>query len=202
MLGRDAMPDYVLEIVEGPEAGRQIPVTGRMAIGRDETADVPLLQDELISRRHVELVPVDDGVRVDDLGSRNGTFVDGDQIFAPAHVAVGGQLLVGVTLLQLAPAAQAAAGLTSIRPIPAGLTALRPLPAAAGMPAAVTAVRRVPTLAMDAAEPDFVPASVLASDTSNLLPLLDSHTKSKARGAPIGMFVLAALAVMLYFALR
>jgi hypothetical protein len=202
MLGRDAMPDYVLEIVEGPEAGRQIPVTGRIEVGRDETAEVPLLQDELVSRRHVKLTPEVDGVRVDDLASRNGTFVDGDQIFGPAHLAVGGQLLIGVTLFQLAPAAEAAAGRTSILPIPAGLTALRPLPAAAGVPPAVTAVRRVPTLAMEEAEPDFVPASVLASDTSNLLPLLDSHTKSKARGAPIGIFVLASLAVMLYFALR
>ena len=29
------MPDYVLEIVEGPEAGRQIPLAGPVVIGRD-----------------------------------------------------------------------------------------------------------------------------------------------------------------------
>ena len=40
------------------------------------------------------------------------------------------------------------------------------------------------------------------ADASGLLALLDSHTKSKARGAPIGLFVLAALAVLLYLSLR
>jgi pSer/pThr/pTyr-binding forkhead associated (FHA) protein len=203
MLERDAMQDYVLEIVEGPETGRQIPVTRRIEIGRDKTTDVPLFQDELVSRRHVKLTPEADGVRVEDLASRNGTFVDGDQIFGSAHLAAGGQLLIGVTLFQLAPAAEAAAGRTSVLRIPAGLTALRPLPAAADVPPAVTALQHVPTLETAEAEPDFVPESALASDTStNLLSLLDSHTKSKARGAPIGMFVLASLAVMLYFALR
>ena len=37
---------------------------------------------------------------------------------------------------------------------------------------------------------------------SALFPLLDIHTKGKARGAPIGIFVLVALAVILYLALR
>jgi hypothetical protein len=35
-----------------------------------------------------------------------------------------------------------------------------------------------------------------------LLPLLDVHTKGKARGAPIALFVLAAFAVILYLGLR
>jgi hypothetical protein len=66
-------------------------------------------------------------------------------------------------------------------------------------------VRQVPTLAKEEAEPDYVPANALAGGPSSagaLLPLLDTHTKGKARGAPIGIFVLAALAVILYLALR
>jgi hypothetical protein len=49
-----------------------------------------------------------------------------------------------------------------------------------------------------------VPANALDSGLSSsaLLPLLDTHTKGKARGAPIGIFVLVALAVILYLALR
>ncbi len=195
------MPDYVLEIVEGPEAGKLIPLAEPLELGRDPGAGGALPQDELISRRHVRVTPMDDGARVEDLDSRNGTFVDGDQIFDPAHLAVGGQLLVGVTVLELRPAGEAASGMTSVRAIPASLTQFRALPA---QDLGLTAVRQVPTLATEEAEPDYVPAKALADNSKGgaLLPLLDTHTKGKARGAPIGMFVLAALAVILYLALR
>lgn len=193
------MPDYVLEIVEGPEAGRRMTLVGPLELGRDPAAGGPLLQDELVSRRHVRISPVEDGARIEDLDSRNGTFVDGDQIYDPAHLAVGGQLLVGVTLLELRPATEAA-GMTSVRAIPSSLTQFRALPAENP---GQTTIRQVPSLATDALEPDYVPANALDSGSSNaLLPLLDTHTKGKARGAPIGIFVLVALAVILYLALR
>lgn len=196
------MPEFVLEIIEGPEAGRLIPLNGPVELGRDPAAGVALLQDELISRRHVRITPESDGARIEDLDSRNGTFVDGDQIFSPAHLAPDGQLLVGVSVLQLRPASEAA-GRTAMQPIPASLTSFRPLPAAHEAPA-VTAVRQLPTLAMAEAEPDYVPANAYESGTaaSALLPLLDAHTKGKARGAPLGIFVLVAFAVILYLALR
>lgn len=193
------MPDYVLEIVEGPEAGRRISLDGPLELGRDPATGGSLPQDELVSRRHTRVTPVEDGARIEDLDSRNGTFVDGDQIYDPAHLAVGGQLLVGVTLLELRPAAEAAAGMTSVRAIPASLTQFRALPT---QDLGQTAVRRVPTLATEESEPDYVPANALEDNARSgaLLPLLDTHTKGKARGAPIGIFVLAALAVILYLA--
>jgi hypothetical protein len=192
------VPEYVLEIVEGPEAGRRIPLAGSLELGRDPAAGGPLLQDELVSRRHVRVTPAEDGANIEDLDSRNGTFVDGDQIYDPAHLAVGGQLLVGVTLLELRSADEAAAGHTSVRPIPASLTQFRALPAENP---GLTTIRQVPTLAVEEAEPDYVPLNALEDRGSALLPLLDTHTKGKARGAPIGIFVLAALAVILYLAL-
>ena len=198
------MGDYVLEIVEGPEAGRIIPLPGAVDIGRDASAGVVLQQDELLSRRHVRITPEADGARVEDLDSRNGTFVDGDQIFSPAHLAVDGQLLVGVTLLQLRTAETVASGATSLRPIPAEFTTMRPLPAVE--PAATTIRQMAPSLASPESEPDYVPESALerggASSAQGLFPLLDVHTKGKARGAPIGIFVLVAVAVMLYLGLR
>lgn len=196
------MPDYVLEIVEGPEAGRRISLDGPLELGRDPEGGGSLSKDELVSRHHTRVTPVEDGARIEDLDSRNGTFVDGDQIFDPAHLAVGGQLLVGVTLLELRPAEEAAAGMTSVRAIPAGLTQFRALPT---QDSGLTTARRVPTsLAVEESEPTYVPADALADSAraGALSPLLDTHTKSKARGAPIGMFVLAALAVILYLALR
>jgi hypothetical protein len=154
----------------------------------------------------VRLTPEADGVQVVDLESSNGTFVDGDQIFDPAHLAIDGQLLVGVTLLQLRNT-QAAANGTALRPIPQSLTGLRPLPAAA--PPAPSGDSESsggsgPSLAIPEAEPDYVPRSALQEGVgaSALFSLLDVHTKSKARGAPIGLFVLVVFAVILYLALR
>ena len=198
------MADYVLEIVEGPEAGRMIPLTGPVELGRDAAAGIALQQDELLSRRHVRITPGADGVSVEDLGSRNGTFVDGDQIYSPAHLAVDGQLLVGVTVLQLLTATS---GATVLRPIPADFTALRPLPAvqpdAPAMQPEATTIRQVaPGLAVPESEPDYVPSAALGQGASALFPLLDVHTKGKARGAPIGIFVLVAFAVIIYFGLR
>ena len=112
-----------------------------------------------LSRRHVRITPEADGARVEDLGSRNGTFVDGDEIYGPAHLAVDGQLLVGVTVLQLRTAETVASGATALRPIPADFTALRPLPAVE--PAATTIRPVAPGLAVPEAEPDYVPASAL-----------------------------------------
>ena len=196
------MADYVLEIVEGPEAGRMIPLAGPVEIGRDASAGVALQQDELLSRRHVRVTPEADGVRVEDLGSRNGTFVDGDEIPGPAHLAVDGQLLVGVTLLQLRTAETVASGATALRPIPADFTALRPLPAV--QPDATTIRQVAPALVVPESEPDYGPASALGQGpgAAGLFPLLDVHTKGKARGAPIGIFVLVAFAVIIYFGLR
>ena len=198
------MGDYVLEIVEGPEAGRIIPLAGAVELGRDQNASVVLQQDELLSRRHVRITPEADGARIEDLDSRNGTFVDGDQIFSPAHLAVDGQLLVGVTLLQLRTAETVASGATALRPIPADFTTLRPLPAVE--PAATTIRQVAPGLAVEASEPDYVPASALerggAGSAAGLFPLLDVHTKGKAKGAPIGIFVLVAFALIVYFGLR
>jgi hypothetical protein len=94
-----------------------------------------------------------------------------------------------------------AAGGTALRAIPAEFTTLRPLPA---VEAAGTTIRQLaPGLAVAESEPDYVPASALERSSgpaaSELFPLLDVHTKGKARGAPLGIFVLVAVAVMLYF---
>lgn len=94
------MAGYVLEIVEEPESGRTVELgAAALVIGREDGVDVLLEADELVSRRHVRLSPAEGGLLVGDLGSRNGTFVNGDEIVGAAHLAPGGSLLVGVTLV-------------------------------------------------------------------------------------------------------
>jgi len=65
----------VLVCVEGPLSGQEfeIPITG-LVVGREGHVRVP---DEFLSRRHFEVLPDSDGsIRVRDLGSRNGTFLN------------------------------------------------------------------------------------------------------------------------------
>ena len=92
------MANYVLEIVEGPEAGRMIPLDGPIEIGRDESSSVALQQAELLSRRHVRITPVDGGAQVEDLGSRNGTFVNGEQVQSPHRLRKGDRVQFGETV--------------------------------------------------------------------------------------------------------
>ena len=50
-----------------------------LVVGRAVTSDVPIY-DPTISRRHAEITLVAGGVRVKDLGSSNGTFLNGARI--------------------------------------------------------------------------------------------------------------------------
>lgn len=199
------MAAYSLEIVEGPEAGRTIPLTRTAELGRDEAADIVLLQDELISRRHVRLTPANGEVLVEDLGSANGTFVDGDEIHSPAHLSPNGTLLVGVTLLQLKTAVEVEAGGTSVRPIPESLAGLRPLPSEPERSEVVgTTIRRVPGFAIEERRPDYVPDDLITSQShqDELFRLHDSRTKAKTRHAPFALALLVIIVVMIYLGVR
>jgi hypothetical protein len=194
-----------LEIVEGPEAGRTFSLSHPAEVGRDPEADIALLQDELVSRRHVRLTPANGEVLVEDLGSVNGTFVDGDEIHSPAHLLPDGQLLVGVTVLQLKTAEDVEAGGTSVRPIPESLAGLRPLPSEPERSEVVgTTIRRVPGFAIEEQRPDYVPDDLITSQShqSELFALHDSKTKKMARHAPFALALLVIIVVMIYLGVR
>lgn len=199
------MAAYALEIVEGPEAGRTIPLTHPVELGRDPEADIALLQDELISRRHARLTPQNGEVIVEDLDSVNGTFVDGDEIHSPAHLLPDGQLLVGVTVLQLKTAEETEAGGTSVRPIPESLAGLRPLPSEPERAAvAGTTIRRVPGFAIEEQAPTYVPDDLVTSQShqAELFALHDSRTKRMARHAPFALALLVIVVVMIFLGVR
>jgi hypothetical protein len=74
--------------------GRPIPLTrGVMVIGRSGDVDIPL-DDAGVSRRHAEIHVADGRARVVDLGSTNGTFVDGERV-ATADLHDGSTITVG-----------------------------------------------------------------------------------------------------------
>jgi DNA-binding NtrC family response regulator len=88
--------------VAGAAGARKLTVgpTPRV-VGRSEGCDLVLLDDK-VSAVHLELVATDDGVRVRDLGSRNGTFLHGHRIF-DVCLCEDAQLECGDTRLLFSP---------------------------------------------------------------------------------------------------
>ena len=107
----------MLQTAPRPEQGRLVVITspaleeGRVLtldthalnIGRGAGNDVPLPSDEFASTRHARVEPRHDGVWVDDIGSTNGTFVNGIRVTQPRRLAPGDIVRVGETDLRFEP---------------------------------------------------------------------------------------------------
>jgi pSer/pThr/pTyr-binding forkhead associated (FHA) protein len=79
-LTNNYMANYVLEILDGDRAGEVLPVGDSIIrIGRKSGNDI-VLTDEKTSGVHCEILPEGDRLVLKDLGSTNGTFLDGKRI--------------------------------------------------------------------------------------------------------------------------
>jgi pSer/pThr/pTyr-binding forkhead associated (FHA) protein len=84
-----------LRVDAGKNAGKEIRVPGRkFVIGRGEDCQLRAASD-MISRRHCELTVEDSYAAVKDLGSRNGTLVNGEVISGETQLKSGDKLKVG-----------------------------------------------------------------------------------------------------------
>lgn len=87
---------YYLVAIAGEEPGRVIELgADPVTIGRDGSQTVAFPGDGEMSRRHARVTLQDGQVVAEDLGSTNGTFVDGTRLTAPATLKEGGVLRVG-----------------------------------------------------------------------------------------------------------
>ena len=92
-----------LEVVEGPAAGTRLHF-GRapFVLGRAEPGDGSLGADAELSRRHASATVLDPSrILIEDLGSTNGTLVNGLRISGPTVVAAGDTVQVGATTLKV-----------------------------------------------------------------------------------------------------
>jgi len=71
-----------------------------LVVGRDDGFAI-LVDDDRVSRRHAEVRAMPDGVEVRDLGSSNGTFLDGTRVDAPVVARAGQTIQVGATQLRV-----------------------------------------------------------------------------------------------------
>ena len=103
-----------LRVSEGKEQGRLLGIDADLLIGRLAPEDEGRLGgDPEISRRHARVARGADGqLAIEDLGSANGTFVNGTRIDAPRALVAGDRVRVGKTVLEVTAAGSAAAEAT------------------------------------------------------------------------------------------
>jgi pSer/pThr/pTyr-binding forkhead associated (FHA) protein len=92
-----------LEVVAGPALGLRIEIEGQeLRLGRAEPGDGNLGEDPELSRRHASLRRLNGGgVEIEDHGSRNGTFVNGERVATTARLEPGDEISVGGSVLRL-----------------------------------------------------------------------------------------------------
>ena len=74
-----------------------------LTMGRGSNNDVPLPDDEYASGRHARFEPRRDGVWIEDIGSTNGTFVNGIRLTRERKLTPGDVVRVGETDLRFEP---------------------------------------------------------------------------------------------------
>jgi class 3 adenylate cyclase len=92
--------DALLAVLDGVERGRQIRVAGRLTLGRGDDAGLPI-DDPEMSRAHAVVGPTADGLEIQDLGSLNGTWVNGERISGSLRLERGDVIKIGATRIEV-----------------------------------------------------------------------------------------------------
>ena len=99
--GRRRKPSTQVVIVKSEtQAGMDIAVKDAVVLGRSPETDI-VLEDPYASEFHMRLVRQDDGIVLHDLGSTNGTYVNGRRVGAPIALSKGDAIQVGKTIMEV-----------------------------------------------------------------------------------------------------
>jgi len=97
-----AGPATRIVATQGPYAGQAFELTGDlMTIGRDAAQAIALVNDMGVSRTHAQIIRQGDQTLIEDLGSTNGTYVNGVRISAPTPIKPGDTLQLGASLFRV-----------------------------------------------------------------------------------------------------
>lgn len=90
------MEDPVLIANEGPLNGQQWVLRGQLVIGRDSVCDI-VISDRQVSRQHARLTNTGKGVILEDLGSKNGTFVNNQPVSEGVKLVEADEIQIALT---------------------------------------------------------------------------------------------------------
>jgi len=100
--GRKERRGARLRIIEPAEQeGEVYPLGEELTVGRGGGCGIVLPDDHFVSTVHARLFRRGDDVFVEDLGSRNGTFVNGETVAAPTRLRRGDRVQFGQTVGEL-----------------------------------------------------------------------------------------------------
>lgn len=90
----------VLFVRSETQQGNEFEVADVVVMGRSDETDV-VLQDPYASEFHLRLVAQENGLMLHDLGSTNGTYVNGRRVSAPTQLRRGDTIQVGKTVMEI-----------------------------------------------------------------------------------------------------
>ncbi len=95
-------PRFALRFISGKYQGGEFPLrmNREIVIGRSSDLDMVLVED-MVSRRHAKISSSDADVYIQDLGSTNGTFVNGEKIAGKSRLSEGDRILVGTSIIKV-----------------------------------------------------------------------------------------------------
>lgn len=94
-------PRARLVVVEGPLSGTTIPLSSvSVVIGRAPDCTL-VVDDDYASTRHARIYQAGDDWMVEDLGSTNGTFVDGQRLIEPVALHPGTAVRIGQSVIEI-----------------------------------------------------------------------------------------------------
>src|SRR3954463_113664 len=95
-------PRFALRFISGKYQGGEFPLrmNREIIIGRSSDLDMVLVED-MVSRRHAKISSTETEVYIQDMGSTNGTFVNGEKIAGRALLHEGDRILVGTSIIKV-----------------------------------------------------------------------------------------------------
>jgi pSer/pThr/pTyr-binding forkhead associated (FHA) protein len=98
-------PRFALRFISGKYQGGEFPLrmNREIIIGRSSDLDMVLVED-MVSRRHAKISSTETEVYIQDMGSTNGTFVNGEKIAGRAVLQEGDRILVGTSIIKVVAA--------------------------------------------------------------------------------------------------
>ncbi|MCL2530209.1 MAG: FHA domain-containing protein [Coriobacteriia bacterium] len=93
---------WTIAVERGPRElrGVKMPLNGPLVVGRSPGSDI-VINADYVSSRHARFALFSDTLVVEDLGSTNGTLVDGRRITAPATLEPGSLVSIGDVTLRI-----------------------------------------------------------------------------------------------------
>jgi pSer/pThr/pTyr-binding forkhead associated (FHA) protein len=113
-------PRFALRFISGKYQGGEYPLADgqEIVIGRSSELDMVLVE-EMVSRKHARIALTEGTISIEDLGSTNGTFVNGEKV-QQGTLREGDRVLIGTNILKVVAAPQDAEARANLKAMAVG----------------------------------------------------------------------------------